>query len=204
MFQTLLRSLLILVLALAGGVAHAGAPGPGTKAVRDANTTIAGLLARKAAPGSAEEHALAAEVTTSVRGLLDVDQLGRLALADHWDGLSEAQRAEYLGLLRGLIEDNYVEGLRANLAYDVVYEGEAAGPDGALRVETKVKAERRGRPYTIDVDYVLRNEGGAWRAYDVVTDGVGLVENYRAQFNKIIARDGFDGLIAKMKKKRGA
>jgi ABC-type transporter MlaC component len=36
----------------------------------------------------------------------------------------------------------------------------------------------------------------------VVTDGVGLVENYRAQFNKIIARDGFGGLMDRMRKKR--
>jgi ABC-type transporter MlaC component len=35
-----------------------------------------------------------------------------------------------------------------------------------------------------------------------VTDGVGLVENYRAQFNKIIARDGFAGLMDRMRKKR--
>ena len=39
---------------------------------------------------------------------------------------------------------------------------------------------------------------------DVKTDGVGLVENYRTMFNKIIAKDGFDGLIAKMKKKQAA
>jgi ABC-type transporter MlaC component len=36
----------------------------------------------------------------------------------------------------------------------------------------------------------------------VVTDGVGLVDNYRAQFNKIIAKDGMSGLIDRMRKKR--
>src|SRR5574341_612419 len=39
---------------------------------------------------------------------------------------------------------------------------------------------------------------------DVKSDGVGLVENYRTQFNKIIQKDGFAGLIAKMKKKQSA
>jgi phospholipid transport system substrate-binding protein len=52
----------------------------------------------------------------------------------------------------------------------------------------------------LKLEYVLRQDGGTWRAYDVVTDGVGLVENYRAQFNKIIAKEGFDGLIARMQK----
>ena len=49
-----------------------------------------------------------------------------------------------------------------------------------------------------------RGPTGDVRAFDVRTDGVGLVENYRTMFNKIIAKDGFDGLIAKMKKKQGA
>jgi ABC-type transporter MlaC component len=30
---------------------------------------------------------------------------------------------------------------------------------------------------------------------------VGLVENYRAQFNRIIAKEGFDGLLERMRKK---
>lgn len=193
-----------LLVSLVTSVALAGKDGPGTKAVRTANDTIATLLAKKAEPGSAEEKALAAQVTQSVRGFLDVDELGKRALVDHWDKLQESQRTEYLSLLRGLIEDNYVKGLRANVEYKVVYKSETVQKDGTRLVKTQIKAQRRGRPYTVKVDYVLRQDGKAWKAYDVVTDGVGLVENYRAQFNKIIAKDGFDGLIAKMKKKRAA
>jgi phospholipid transport system substrate-binding protein len=37
--------------------------------------------------------------------------------------------------------------------------------------------------------------------YDVVTDDLSLLENYRAEFNKVIARESFDALLGKMKKK---
>src|SRR6185503_20596667 len=47
--------------------------GPGTQAVKTANETIAALLKQKVAPGSKEEKDLAAKVTTSVRGFLDID-----------------------------------------------------------------------------------------------------------------------------------
>jgi phospholipid transport system substrate-binding protein len=199
------RVVLVLVsLLLFAPIAHAGKDGPGTKAVRSANTTIAGLLAKEVAAGSAEEKELATQVTASVRGFLDVDALGERALADHWSKLSDAQKTEYLTLLRGLIEDNYVKGLRANLEYKVVYKAESKQADGTRVVKTEIKTKRRGRAYTVKVDYVLEQDGKAWRCFDVLTDGVGLVENYRAQFNKIIAKDGFDGLIAKMKKKRAS
>ena len=220
----LARSLAVLALALGSSVAvaqpKAPAPagpapgqaqagpaaktGPGTQAVRAANDTIAGLLKQKAAPGSKEEKDLAAKVTTSVRSFLDIDQLGKRAMVDNWGKLSRAQQDQFLALLRGLIEDNYVHGLRDNLDYQIDYTGESTDADGSVVVTTKINTKRRGRPYAIEVDYVLVKDGDKLRAWDVKTDGVGLVENYRTMFDKIIDKDGFDGLIARMKKKQAA
>lgn len=188
----------------AAPAAPAAKTGPGTQAVKAANDTIAGLLKQKAAPGSKEEKDLAAKVTTSVRSFLDIDQLGKRAMVDNWAKLSKPQQDQFLALLRALIEDNYVRGLRANLDYQVDYTGESTDADGNVVVTTKINTKRRGRPYAIEVDYVLVKDGDKLRAWDVRTDGVGLVDNYRTMFDKIIEKDGFDGLIAKMKKKQAA
>jgi phospholipid transport system substrate-binding protein len=183
-----------LLIGLVGQAAIAGTGGPGTKAVKSANDTISALLKKKAA---------ATKVTTSIRDFVDIDELGKRALTDHWDTLKPAEREEYLGLLRGLIEASYAKGLKANLSYTIHYTGESTDKAGNLVVTTEIKAKRKGRPITIAVDYVLvQDTAGKLKAFDVRTDGVGLVENYRASFNKIIAKDGFAGLIAKMKKKQ--
>lgn len=176
--------------------------GPGTAAVKQANTTISNLLKQKVPAGSPEEKELAKKVTASVRNFLDIDQLGKRAMVDQWSKLTKAQQEQFLTLLRELIEDNYVRGLRANLEYTVAYTGEATDKDGSVVVSTKINTQRKGRPYSISVDYVLVKDGDKLRAFDIKTDGVGLVENYRTTFNKIIEKDGFDGLIAKMKKKQ--
>ena len=178
--------------------------GPGIASVKAANDTISTLLKQKAAPASKEEKELATKVTTSVRGFLDIDQLGKRAMVDNWSKLSKTQQDQFQQLLRDLIEENYVRGLRANLSYEVEYLAETTDKDGNVVVATKIKTVRKGRPYTIAVDYVLVKDGTKLRAWDVKTDGVGLVENYRTMFNKIIAKDGFDGLMAKMKKKQAA
>jgi ABC-type transporter MlaC component len=178
--------------------------GPGVASVKAANDMISGLLKQKAAPASKEEKELAAKVTTGVRSFLDIDQLGKRAMVDNWSKLSKTQQDQFQQLLRDLIEENYVRGLRANLSYQVEYLSESTDKDGNVVVATKIKTVRKGRPYTIAVDYVLVKEGTKLRAWDVRTDGVGLVENYRTMFNKIIAKDGFDGLMAKMKKKQAA
>jgi phospholipid transport system substrate-binding protein len=178
-----------------------GSDGAGTQTVRKANNQVQSLLREKAEPNSAAEKKLAGQVTRSVRDFLDIDTLGQRAMRDHWDKLSASQRRDFLQLLRELVEANYINALRSNLSYEVKYLGEDKDGDGLL-VKTEVSAQRRGRPRAIEIDYQLTRDGQAWRAFDVVTDGVGLVENYRAQFNKIIARDGFGGLMDRMRKKR--
>jgi ABC-type transporter MlaC component len=198
-------------LAAPAAPAAAGAPtspaaktGPGTQVVKAANDTIASLLKQKVTPGSKEEKELAAKVTTSVRGFLDIDQLGKRAMVDNWAKLTKPQQDQFLALLRSLIEDNYIRGLRANVEYQTEYAGETTDKDGNVIVASKINTKRNGRPYTIEVDYVLVKDGDKLRAWDIKTDGVGLVENYRAMFDKIMDKDGFDGLLAKMKKKQAA
>ena len=201
----MLRRIIVLLICAVTTTALpvlAAPAGPGTTAVKSATDTITGLLKQKVTPGSKEEKELTAKVTTSIRGFIDIDQLGKRAMEDQWAKLSKAQQTEFLSLLRKLIEDNYVKGLRSNLQYSVDYVGETTDKAGNIVVATKINTQRKGRPYSISIDYVLVKDGGKLRAFDIKTDGVGLVENYRTQFNKIIAKDGFAGLIAKMKSKQ--
>lgn len=198
------RMCLFALLVCAAIPARAAASeGEGTRVVRVANDTVRELLRKKAAPGSPDEKRLSVEVTRSVRDFLDIDALGKLAMRDHWSHLSAAQRSQFLALLRGLVEANYIKALRANLDYQVRYLGEEQAADHLL-VKTEILVQRHGRPRAISIDYLLMRDGKSWRAVDVVTDGVGLVENYRAQFDKIIARDGVAGLLDRMRKKRAA
>jgi len=180
------------------------APGPGTIVVQKANDTIAALLKQKVPPNSPAEKALTAKVTASVRGFLDIDQLGKAAMADQWSKLSKPQQDEFLKVLRELIEANYINGLRANLAYTVEYTGESTNKAGNVVVTTTITTQRKGRPYTIKIDYELVKSGTSLRAFDVNTDGVSLVDNYRTMFNKLIADKGFPALIQKMKDKLAA
>jgi phospholipid transport system substrate-binding protein len=40
-----------------------------------------------------------------------------------------------------------------------------------------------------------------WLVYDVITDEQSMLENYRAEFNKIITKESFDALLKRMKKR---
>jgi phospholipid transport system substrate-binding protein len=195
-----LRSLLLASL-LAVSAPALAEDGPGTSAVRRANDGVKALLDQKPAPGSPEEKRLASQISTRLQGFLDIAQLGERALGDHYAKLTPAQRKEFLALLRELVEANYVKAMRSNSTYEVRYVKEEE-QDGGRLVATELVLTRNGRPEVMSVDYRLRKEGDQWRAFDLVTDGVGLVENYRAQFNQIIAKEGMAGLLDRMRKKK--
>ena len=53
----------------------------------------------------------------------------------------------------------------------------------------------------VPIDYYLRLKDGKWKVYDVSIEGIGLVTNYRCQFEAILMRKSFDDLLRQLKDK---
>jgi phospholipid transport system substrate-binding protein len=177
----------------AGAETAAADTGAATEAIRKANEKLRGLLGDKSDKSNKE-------VTKAMHGLFDIKLLAQRALVAHWEKMTNKQRTELVDTLQAIIEKNYVGQLRDNVDYKIDYLGEEMMGDSVL-VKSAIRAQRNGRPSKISVDYRLKQEGGTWHIYDVVTEDVSILENYRSQFSKIIAKDGVDGLLAKMKSK---
>ena len=43
--------------------------------------------------------------------------------------------------------------------------------------------------------------GKDWKVFDIFTDDVSLVKNYKRQFRRVIKEEGWKGLIERMEKK---
>jgi phospholipid transport system substrate-binding protein len=53
----------------------------------------------------------------------------------------------------------------------------------------------------IPVIYRMRAKDQKWWVYDMVIEGVSLVNNYRTQFSDIMAKSSFEGLMKKLREK---
>ena len=166
--------------------------GPGTDAVKKANDTIFALIKKKAP---------AADVTKAVQAFFNIDQLGKAAMVNQWAKLKPAEQTEFLKLLNQLIEANYVSIQTGNVAYTTNYVSETTNPKGNLVVGTEIKTTRKGRPFTIKIDYELIKNGAGYQAFDLVLDGSSTVDTYRQMFDKIMKDKGYPALLEKMKAK---
>ena len=88
--------------------------------------------------------------------------------------------------------------LKENGNAQIEYVKEVVEGDMA-QVETKAKLTN-GNEYS--VNYRLHSGPAGWRVYDVVIEGVSIVSNYRAQFDRFLSKKSFDELLETLREKR--
>ena len=57
---------------------------------------------------------------------------------------------------------------------------------------------------TIPVTYLMHTAPQGWILYDVMVDGVSILQNYRTEFAKVIRAESFEFLLNKMQEQRRA
>ena len=190
---------LALLMLLSPTLALAAPVGP-MATLKQKNGEVDKLLRQKVEKGTPAESKQKSEIKQLAATLLDYEELAQRALAAHWEKLTTGQRTEFVTTLRELIERNYVRQLRSNLDYQVQYRNEEnAGAEATVTTVVKVKSP--GKTTDAEIIYKMKKDPAGWRVWDVITDEVSLVRNYRTQFNKIITEQSYDALLKKMKSK---
>jgi phospholipid transport system substrate-binding protein len=167
--------------------------------LKKSNEKLDKVLAKKAPNWSPEAEAQRAEVRKLVGSFLDYGELAKRSLARHWDGLTVKQRDEFVNTLRDLVERSYLKQVHGNPNYQIKYEKETKDGNEATVTGT-LHTVARGKKVKVALEYKVIWKD-RWVVYDVVTDEQSMLENYRAEFNKIINKEGFDALLKRMKKK---
>jgi len=184
--------------------AAAGAPCTGSPMaeLKKSNAQLDKVLHKNVPNWTPEAELEREEVRKLVGAFLDYNELARRSLARHWDSITPKQRTEFTETLRQLVERSYLKQVHGGGGpnYNIKYEKEEKTGSEA-DVTATLNTVARGKKTKVALEYKMIWKEGHWLVYDVVTDEQSMLENYRAEFNKIINRDGFDALLKKMRKK---
>ena len=128
----------------------------------------------------------------------DFSEIARRSLASHWKSLSPHEQREFVETFKGFLEIAYV-GLIESLDGDkILYQRETRETDSA-QVDTAI-VTKKGEG--LSVAYRMRLLDGAWKVYDVVIENISVVNNYRSQFSRVIAKSSYGELLQKLKEKQ--
>jgi phospholipid transport system substrate-binding protein len=137
-----------------------------------------------------------------IGGSMDYVEMSRRALGDHWGGLTDQERSQFVADLGRLIESRYlVRGMYLGPDCQIRFDRESVTTHGSASVFATVLAESRKKTLRLALEYRLLLKGDRWVVYDLVTDGKSLLESYRDQFDKVIARESFSALLQKLRER---
>ena len=124
---------------------------------------------------------------------VDSERMSRLVLGRYYRRATAQQLASFTREFQRLLVRTYAGPLSDLGNQEIaIVDSRPTGREGELLVETEVRGGDLG---TVPVAYRLAVVDGEWKSFDVVVDGISLVNNYRGSFAQKIQRDGLDGLI---------
>ncbi|EPR32999.1 toluene tolerance family protein [Alkalidesulfovibrio alkalitolerans DSM 16529] len=129
--------------------------------------------------------------------IFDWVELSRRTLALNWNRLDSDQRRDFVELYKQLLERTYMDRIQDYKDEEVVFSGQSSLSDTQVEIQTTVRSQGKNIP----INYRLINRADSWRIYDVQVEGVSLVQNYRTQFNNILASKSPDEMIEDLRRK---
>ncbi|MDH3442448.1 MAG: ABC transporter substrate-binding protein [Deltaproteobacteria bacterium] len=185
------KILVVAILATLSVAALAVAQTPGEQ-VRETIKRVTGIVGASAAGESERRDALKRLILPR----FDWNEMARLALGKHWPA-TPARQHEFVVTFTEFIGNAYLGQIGAYHDEKILYLGERRENNRA-QVDTKLQPAS-GDPLT--VNYMLHHVEGEWKIYDVVIADISLVNNYRAQFNRILTKGSLEDLLRQLKEK---
>jgi len=139
----------------------------------------------------------AREIRAVTDAVFDWNEMAQRVLGRHWQGRTEGERAEFVRLFTDLLERAYIGKIERYSGEKVRFLGETVDGDQAT-VRTAL-VTRQGTE--IPMDYRMALRGARWLIYDVVIEHVGVVSNYRTQFDQILRTASYQELVKRIKER---
>jgi phospholipid transport system substrate-binding protein len=186
------------ILVLPGGIAFEAS---GAEWATDSPAaTIATLQQGLVAVARERPNATVAERYAALEPLIlathNLPYIAEFALRRQWASLSEADRQQFVAAFERLSVMTYAARFKAVGAdtFRPVTLGEA---DANGRVQVGTAVARASQP-DVSLEYLLQQDETGWRIINIVADGVSDLALKRAEYQRVFASGGLEGLLAEL------
>ena len=131
--------------------------------------------------------------------MFDFTELSKRTLAQNWSKFSPEQQKEFINLYKSLLEDAYADKIMAYTDEKILFTKEVPLTEKTAEVQSTVIRKTEEIP----IYYRVILKDGVWMIYDVVIEGVSLINNYRSQFREILVNKPPESLLETLRKKVG-
>jgi phospholipid transport system substrate-binding protein len=190
----LLKALLIAAVTLTASQARAGLPTDQIKTTVDKALVVLRDPRLKPPAKQTERREQLKQVLFS---RFNFAEMAKRSLGPNWSRRTPQEQEEFVRLFTEVLERAYGDIIESYSEAEIVYLTEKVD-GGYADVNSKV-VTTKGEEYSLN--YRVQLVGSEWKVYDVVAENISLVNNYRSQFNRVIAKSSYEELVRRLKDK---
>lgn len=171
--------------------------GEPTDQIRQTIDNVIKILNNKELKKPANRRKRSAMIRAEIEKKFDFAEMAKRSLGIYWGKRTPAEQKEFVSLFSDLLEDTYIRKIERYKDERVTYVGERQ--EGSYAT---VKTEIIGTTgIETPVEYKIFKKRNKWDVYDIIVEGVSLVNNYRSQFGQILSSGSYEDLVNRIKKK---
>jgi len=168
--------------------------GPATEQVKATVDQVLKILTDPTLKGEQKIQERRAKLRQVVLQRFGFTEMSKRSLGRYWTERTPQERAEFVQLFTDLLERAYIDRVEGYTGEKVLYQEESV--DGNYsEVRSKIVTKKNQE---VPITYRLQKYDSNWEVYDIIIEGVSLVNNYRTQFSKIIRTSSYEELVKKM------
>ena len=145
----------------------------------------------------AQRTAILDRVEQIIQRLFDAEELSSRTVGPSWKTFTPTQKTQFTEAFTQLLRQPYLEKLEGYNGERVSYTGETASTNGD-RVEIQTTVSIKGKDVPVAYRMLKKSQ---WEVYDVIIEGVSMVQNYRSQFQQLLVSGDADKLIEQVRTK---
>ena len=126
-----------------------------------------------------------------------------MVLGKHFKSVPKEKMGEYISVFRQYLVTTYAVAMGYYDDQEVIFEPESDfSKEKSVTVRAVVKDPSRP---DIKIAFKVRKDSktNEWKAYDMVAEGISMLNSKRSEFESILRTDGIDAVIALMREKIG-
>jgi phospholipid transport system substrate-binding protein len=195
--RPLISKMLISVLCLCLWASQAIAADDPQAVIKTGTDQVLKLLKKYPENTQVRREKIRVAVDRYVDEYFDFDEIAKHALGTRWNEQPPEKQQEFTRDFSQLLFNTFIGKIEKYTNEKITYNQKQIGGNCAV-IEALGAGDQSGM---VPIDYYLRFKDGKWKVYDVAIEGIGLVTNYRCQFEAILMRKSFDDLLRQLKDK---
>ncbi len=126
------------------------------------------------------------------------EEMAKKAIGKYWRERSHEEKREFVELFTNNIKSAYIRKTGPRFG-EKIFSLSEVQDNGYARVQVELIKKTEEKK---SADFFLLRKNLEWRIYDVVFEGVSLVNNYHSQINSFLIKSSYEELVQMLKRRQ--